>query len=69
MIPIQVGGNTYTSISAAWRGTGKQVPLITVRWRLRHGWRPYEALMLGVVPPKDRRTFKEFRNPIHEVSD
>ena len=65
---IKVGKNTYSSIAEAWRALspvddfGKTLPLITVRWRLKHGWDALEAFTIPPVPPKDRRKFKDLRH-------
>lgn len=60
--PITVLGNTYTSVAAAWRELSSEiVSLVTVRWRLRDGWHPDDAFTTGVVPPADRRTYKDRR--------
>ena len=62
MIPVTVNGNTYKSISAAWRAESPEgLPMITVRVRLKMGWHPEDAFSLPSVAPVDRRTFKEIR--------
>lgn len=62
MIPITVRGDTYTSVAAAWRELSPEGLLLnTVRWRLKHGWLPEEAILVPMVPPAERRTFKELR--------
>jgi len=62
MNPIQVNGVTYTSVAAAWRALSpRNLKLVTVRWRLRSGWEADDALLLGVVPPRNRRLFKGLR--------
>lgn len=62
MIQIQVNNNTYKSISAAWRELSPpDLPMITVRWRLKSGWEPYAAFLTPAVPPKRRRVFKGIR--------
>jgi hypothetical protein len=67
---IKAGYDTYTSIAAAWRDISPpNLSLITVRWRLRHGWSAIAALTLPVVPPEDRRTFKEDRILFGEVAE
>jgi hypothetical protein len=62
MIPLKVGKNTYKSISAAWRALAPEgLPMVTVRWRLKNGWLPPEALLIGPVPATSRREFKQLR--------
>lgn len=68
MKQITVQGNTYTSITAAWRETGKVVKLTTVRWRLREGWHPDDAFLLPLVDPEDRRMFVTNRRTFDEVA-
>jgi len=63
MKPITVGNDTYTSIAAAARAIGK-APLITIRWRLKNGWTPSEALGTPIIPPVLRRNNKSHRQPI-----
>ncbi len=63
MKPVTVLGVTYTSVAEAWRQTSPQnLKLVTVRWRLRNGWSENDAFTLGVVPPENRRGFKEIRS-------
>jgi len=62
MIPVQVNNNTYKSISAAWRELSPpDLPMITVRWRLKQGWEPFSAFLTPAVPAPKRRTFKGVR--------
>ena len=62
MIPITVNNNSYKSISEAWRELSPDgLREITVRLRLRNGWTPEDAFLTKVVPPEDRRTFKDVR--------
>lgn len=68
MIPVTIIGHTYKSISAARREVGSDVPEITIRWRLKHGWDPVMAFFTPVVPPEDRRTFAEVRATIDEAA-
>lgn len=59
MKPVTVRGNTYTSITAAWREVSPPgLSLVTVRWRLNNGWTETDALTLGTVPAESRRMFK-----------
>lgn len=61
-IQIEVRTNTYSSIAAAWRDMSPaNLPLITVRWRLKEGWKPEDALRYPPVQPKIRRKFKDIR--------
>lgn len=63
MIPITVKGNTYKSISQAWRHESPDgLPQITVRVRLKLGWHPDDAFTLPKVDPQQRRKFPEVRN-------
>lgn len=63
MNPITINGVTYTSVAGAWRAVSPRgLTLLAVRWRLREGWTPEEALLLAAVPPESRRTFKELRS-------
>lgn len=63
MIRITINGDTYKSISAAWRALSPVgLPMITVRWRLKNDWTPEEAFLLGPVEPTIRRNFKGYRN-------
>lgn len=60
MKQITVLGNTYNSISEAWRELSPDgLREITVRLRLRLGWHPDDAFLLPVVPPVERRNFKD----------
>jgi len=61
MIPVTVHGNTYRSISAAWRELESPVPQITVRWRLKNGWSTEDAFSEPAVIPEDRCKFKGVR--------
>lgn len=68
MISITVNGNTYKSISEAWREESPNtLKEITVRLRLRAGWDPTNAFLTPVVPPEDRRTFKDVRTTIGDL--
>jgi len=54
--------NTYTSIASAWRDLSPaNLPLITVRWRLKEGWDAWDAFKYPPVQPKVRRVFKDLR--------
>lgn len=56
MKQITVGDNTYKSISAAWRAEAVEgLPMVTVRWRLNHGWIPTDAFKTPIIPPPLRR--------------
>jgi hypothetical protein len=56
MKPIEVEGVVYQSIAGAFRALAKgDLKLITVRWRLRKGWTPEEALLTPPIPPEKRR--------------
>lgn len=56
MIPVEVNGHTYKSISAAWRELSPEgLPMITVRWRLRNGWPTKYAFTDGPIVPVMRR--------------
>jgi len=62
MIPIKVNGNTYKSISEAWRELSPEgLPEITVRWRLRNGWDVDWAFEMPPVPKHIRRNYKRLR--------
>lgn len=62
MIPITIGGNTYKSISLAWRELSPpNLPQITVRWRLKQGWHVEDAFLMPPVAPEVRRINKELR--------
>ena len=63
MIPYTVNGNSYRSISEAWREESPEgLKEITVRLRLRLGWTPEQAFLTPKVPPTEARTFKDVRN-------
>ena len=56
MIPVQVNNNTYKSISLAWRETSPVgLPMITVRMRLKAGWKPDLAFQMPPIPAILRR--------------
>ena len=56
MKPITVKGNTYNSISAAWREESPDgLPEITVRVRLNSKWAPDDAFTIPSIDPVDRR--------------
>ena len=62
MKQVTVNGNTYNSISEAWRELSPEgLPMITVRWRLKNGWPPYLAFLITPVAAAGRRTFKAKR--------
>lgn len=64
---ITVNDFTYTSIAAAWRALSPEdLPLITVRWRLKQGWDPETAFTVGPVAPEMRRIFKGLRGGIRK---
>ena len=64
-IQIKVGNNTYSSIAAAWRAESvADLPLITVRWRLKEGWDTNDAFWMPPVDPKIRRKFKKIRRNV-----
>jgi len=70
MIPITVNGNTYSSISEAWREEAvADLPEITVRWRLNQGWHEDHAFNTPPVDPDVRRTFADVRRTFEEVMD
>jgi hypothetical protein len=64
---VTIEGYTYSSIASAWRAlaptddNGKILPLITVRWRLKHGWDGWHAFTTPPIDPKIRRNYKELR--------
>ena len=63
-VELTIGHITYTynSISAAWRALSPpNLPMITVRWRLKNDWPPIMAFLMQPVDPVDRRKFKEHR--------
>lgn len=63
MIPIVINGDTYKSISAAWRARSPDgLPMITVRKRLKAGWETGPAFLQEPVAPIDRRTFPLVRS-------
>jgi|8_EtaG_2_1085327.scaffolds.fasta_scaffold07325_5 hypothetical protein len=56
MISVTVNGNSYSSIAAAWREESpRNLPLITVRVRLKMGWTAKDAFTLPSIEPKKRR--------------
>lgn len=61
MISIKVGKHTYRSIAEACREEKSPVPEITVRWRLKNGWSPEQAIREPRVPKRIRRKFKDLR--------
>ena len=62
MIPVTVNQHTYNSISEAWRETSPpELPMITVRWRLKDGWDPDLAFMMPPIPKQLRSRFKSWR--------
>ena len=62
MKPITIKGNTYRSVASAWRNLSPAtLTLEAVRWRLREGWHPEEAILLDTVHPRIRRVFKDLR--------
>lgn len=69
MKQITVNGNTYKSISEAWRELESPVPEVTVRWRLKNGWTPEEAFNTEPVPPQTRRAMKNFRLGVRELNE
>jgi len=57
---VTVREHTYSSIAEAWRQVSPiNLRLVTVRWRLRTGWSPEDAFTRNMVPPENRRTFKD----------
>jgi hypothetical protein len=62
MKQITIEGNTYKSISAAWRAESPQgLPQITVRWRLNNDWDAYNAFKTLPVAERLRRVWKDHR--------
>jgi hypothetical protein len=62
MIQINIGRDTYKSISSAWRELSpKSLPMITVRWRLNNGWNVRDAFLITPVDAEKRRTFADVR--------
>lgn len=56
MIQITLNGNTYKSISSAWRAESPpELPMITVRWRLKNEWPTWAAFTWLPIPAKLRR--------------
>jgi len=62
MIPVTVNNDTYKSISEAWRETSPaDLPMITVRWRLKEGWDTTMAFILPPIPPVLRSRMRAWR--------
>ena len=56
MIQITLNGNTYKSISAAWRAESPEgLPMITVRWRIKNGWPMEAAFTILPIDAQNRR--------------
>lgn len=63
MIQINIGRDTYKSISSAWRALSPRgLAMITVRWRLNNGWNIKDAFLITAVEADKRRTFADVRN-------
>lgn len=62
MKQITINNNTYNSIAEAWRALSPDgLSQITVRQRLLLGWTPEQAFLTPVVPPQERRGWKQQR--------
>jgi hypothetical protein len=70
MKPIEVDNVTYRSVAEAHRALSPPgLRLVTVRWRLREGWDPAQALMYSIIPAENRRGFKDIRTGISALQE